>query len=124
MLTVNGSGTYPVTYTYVGGSGCSNSVTKNIVVESCLGIATVDAETAISIYPNPANDVLIAQSEGLANLRSVPMVFDITGKLMRVTFTQQADKITFNTGSLAAGVYLIKFNINGTVITKRFVKAD
>jgi len=124
VLTVNGSGTYPVTYTYVGGSGCSNSVTKNIVVESCLGIATVDAETAISIYPNPANDVLIAQSEGLANLRSAPMVFDITGKLMTVTFTQQADKITFNTGSLAAGVYLIKLNINGTVITKRFVKAD
>jgi hypothetical protein len=124
VLTVNSSGTYPVTYTYVAGDGCSNTVTKNIVVESCLSLATITAETEISIYPNPTSDVLIAESAALANLHNAPVVYDITGKQITVTFTQQADKITFNTGSLAAGVYLVKFNFSGTVITKRFVKAE
>ncbi len=124
VLTVSGSGTYPVTYTYVAGDGCSNTETKNIVVEACLGLQTVSAETEIAIYPNPTSDVLIAESAALANMHNAPMVYDITGKLVEVSFTQQANKITFSTGGLSAGIYLVKFNFSGTVITKRFVKAE
>ena len=124
VLTINGTGVYPVTYTYVAGDGCSNSVTKDLVVESCLDIEQINPEAAISIYPNPANDVVTAQADILANIRNTPLVYDITGKLIEVPFTQQADKVTFSTGNLASGMYLIRFNINGTLISKRFVKAD
>ena len=124
-LTVSGSGSYPVTYTYISDTdGCSNSVTKNLVVESCVGINEVTLEDAISIYPNPANNVLIAQADVFATSHAQPIVYDVTGKVTEVAFTLQADKITFNTGALTAGMYWIKFNVNGAVVSKRFVKVD
>lgn len=122
VLTISGSGTYPVTYSYVDTSGCSNSVTKNLVIESCLGIEPVASEPVISVYPNPANDIIIAQGDVLADGHITPLVYDMMGKLMELPFLRQADKLSFNTSKLAAGMYLIKFNINGKVISKHFVK--
>jgi hypothetical protein len=124
VLTVNGSGNYPVTYTYTDSGGCITSVTKNLLVESCLGIEQITEESSISVFPNPANDVITAQADAFAGNRVAPVVYDMMGKSVIVPFSQQADKITFNTGKLAAGVYLIKFNINGIWVSKHFVKAD
>ena len=94
------------------------------MVESCVGINEVTLEDAISIYPNPANNVLIAQADVFATSHAQPIVYDVTGKVTEVAFTLQADKITFNTGALTAGMYWIKFNVNGAVVSKRFVKVD
>ena len=125
VLTVSGSaGPYPVTYTYIDSAGCSNTVTKNLMVETCLGIDEITLENAISLYPNPATNVVIAQADIFDGLHNAPVILDIAGKSMPVPFTRNADKITFNTSSLASGFYLIKFNINGTAVSKRFVKAD
>ena len=124
VLTLHGNGTYPVTYSYVDSTGCSNTITKNLLVESCLGIENLSAESAIFIYPNPAIDIVIAQGDKLTDGSIAPMVCDIMGKSITVPYSRQADKITFNTRSLAAGMYLIKFSINGVVVSKHFVKAE
>ena len=94
------------------------------MVESCVGINEIALEDAISIYPNPANTIVIAQAGAFANNHIQPVVYDITGKVIEVTFILEADKITFNTGALNAGKYWIKFNVNGSVVSKRFVKVD
>jgi hypothetical protein len=125
VLTVSASGgTYPVTYAYTDSTGCTSSITKNLVVESCLGIRELSIESAIFIYPNPANNIVTAQADVFANSRTLPAVYDIMGKSVMVPFTQQTNKFTFNTSNLAAGVYFIKFNINGTIVSKHFVKAE
>ena len=124
VLTVSGSGTYPVTYTYIDNYGCSSAVTKSLLVESCLGIDEVMLEESISLYPNPANNMIIAKAGIFANSNTLPVVCDITGKVAEVGYNLQADKITFNTSGLAAGMYFIKFNVNGTTVSKRFVKAE
>ena len=124
VLTVNGSAAYPVTYLYTDSNGCSNTLTKNIVINSCLGIEPVIAKYQIAIYPNPVNEVVIAQADVFANGHVVAMVYDIMGQCLTVPFIHQADKITFNTANLTAGMYLIKLNINGILLSRHFIKAD
>jgi len=125
VLTVSASGgTYPVTYAYTDSAGCTASITKNLIVESCLGIQQLTMEAAIFIYPNPANNMVTAEADIFANGHTAPVVYNMMGKAVMVPFIQQANKFNFNTESLATGVYLIKFNIGGNIVTKHFVKAD
>ena len=124
VLSVSGSGTYPVTYTYTDSAGCSSSLTKNLLVESCLGIEQLYQESSISVYPNPANDLITAQADAFTANHVIPVVYDMMGKQVTVPYNQQADKITLHTDNLPAGVYLIKFNIKGILVSKHFVKAE
>ncbi len=124
VLSVTGTGVYPVTYTITGQNNCNSSITKNLVVETCLGINEPGEESIIDIYPNPANNMLVAQLQS-TKLTGVKFeLYNIQGQAITIPFVQQADKIIFDTNNLEAGIYLIKFNINGKVTTRRFVRAD
>lgn len=124
VLALNGSGTYPVTYSYVDSAGCRSTLTKNLVVESCLGVLDINDGNYINVYPNPVSNSLTAQAEGFADLRINPLVYDLMGRVMEIPLVHQHDRFVFNTQSLAAGVYILRFNINGVLVSKRFFRVD
>lgn len=77
------------------------------------------------IYPNPATDNVHILSEVINNDLITPVVYDITGKAVNVTFNRENNNNTvLNTKNLAPGAYLIKFTVNGEQVVKRFVKGE
>ncbi|MBN4051282.1 LamG domain-containing protein [bacterium AH-315-M05] len=48
-----GLGTHVIGYYYTDGNGCMDSVSQNVTVNNCTGIADIDFINSINIYPNP-----------------------------------------------------------------------
>ncbi len=113
-----------VTYTYTGPNNCSNTASESIVVETCNGINSLQAENEILLYPNPAAESITLASEQFSGIKVSPIVYDVTGNLVLLTYNLDGDKIKINTSELSAGAYLVRVNVNGTPVTKRFIKVE
>ena len=112
------SGFYNVVVTDANGCADTTSV-LNVV----LGLNDLSIESSLLLYPNPASDLLIAES-GLFDVNTIiPMFYDVAGKLVTVPFIRQTNKFIFNTNTLSPGMYSIRFNINNYSFSKKFVKA-
>lgn len=104
------------TYNYIVGVKCNGEYISAdmaelvITVVNCDNVQEIDA-AAISLYPNPATDVL--NVEGIRNVKII--VSDINGKQVLSEVLRNG---TIDISTLALGVYTI--DINGA--KKRFVK--
>lgn len=99
-----GLGSYPITYTVANSFGCLASATNTMIVISCVGIEEVGNDLMLNLFPNPAIDKIIIQSEKF--IRKLE-IFDFTGKLV---FTQH-EKIsgqTIDLTSFVNGMYFFK----------------
>ena len=111
--TITVSPTVTTTYTVTGTNACttaSTSITQ--YVSTCTGIDEyIDAE-AISMYPNPASEVLsIAIPAYLAAESTIVEVTDALGKLvMKETLSHDVNSL--NITSLGGGIYFIKVITN------------
>jgi len=73
----------------------------------------------VSIYPNPAKDYIQINTNNL-NIETCEIV-DINGKTIRHQ-TINTSKFKIKVADLPKGIYLLKFNTNNGIITKRIVK--
>jgi len=89
-------------------------ITKDVVQP--VGIPTITSSN-IKIYPNPATDVLIIEN-GELKIENVA-IFDIIGK--KVSSFQHSTNI-INVSMLPHGIYLVKFETDSGVVTRKFVK--
>jgi hypothetical protein len=86
-----------------------------------------EGEVSISLYPNPASDVLNLQVSVPANLQTGQQLiscYDLNGALLfqqplAATGSQQR---ALDVSQLQAGIYLLRWYDGERVITKRFVK--
>lgn len=118
-----GVGSHLVTYTYTDSLGCANSTSKAFVVVVA-GIKEIQLASSFVLYPNPANDKLILQSDIFNAADITPVIYDLTGKSIITSFQKQGNRLTFNINQLTSGIYWVKFNINGTLVSKKFVKGE
>jgi len=114
----------------------SNSLARNAIAQylitSNLGVVYLDniyfyrAGTAsvednlfnVSLYPNPANNRLNISA---ANTIQNAEIYNVLGKkVMNVTINKTSESIDIS--NLASGVYMIKYNIENTVGTAKFIK--
>ena len=89
----------------------------SIVFDNTLGSADFgNTKNTISLYPNPANDVLnISSSNSITKIE----VFDMQGR--NVASNNNASNV--NVAALGKGVYIVKVvQENGSVIAKQFIK--
>ncbi|MBL0341107.1 MAG: YHYH protein [Bacteroidetes bacterium] len=94
-----------------------------VYVPSSSGISVNDSEKInISIFPNPATELVAIQYNGL-NLENIYIsLFDIAGKLIKETIIYQGSTIAFfDTKTLYSGEYLIKLKKGGEVVTKKLL---
>ncbi len=120
--TVAGAGTHMITYTYVHPvTGCSASQIQYIAVGG-LGIdETMAAIAAISLFPNPTEQVLYLNNVDTKELKRVRIV-DVMGQTMYTTSTI-TEAMSIDVSSLAPGTYFISFtNADGFAQGKKFVK--
>ena len=78
-------------------------------------------QSSISLYPNPANDVVNVQcTMNNVQVKAVE-VFDVYGKLIN-TVNIVDNPIRVNVAGLAAGMYFVRVNTDEGTVTKSFVK--
>ncbi len=79
-------------------------------------------ENSITVFPNPASDMIAVQMENLVTEDIVANLFDITGRLIYSTKIYQGSTMAyFNTQTLYNGDYFIQIISNSTVVTKKVV---
>ncbi len=74
----SGAGTFPITYSYTDGNGCSGTAQSSIVVDQCLSLSEQDKEQ-ILVYPNPTSGIVILVSD--VEYQSVEVI-DAAGRMV------------------------------------------
>ena len=91
---------------------------QTLVAAAPTGISTVEASAQVSLYPNPANDMVNIICP--ASVSSKYEIMDITGNiLIRGNVTNEPLQI--NTSRLAAGIYIVNIIDNENVSTRKLV---
>ena len=101
-------------------SGCQNRDVITINVSACTGINEVDDINALTIYPNPANEILNVELENLNETATVSII----NALGEIIFIEKAtaNNTTLNTSNLTNGIYFIKVESKNGSAIKKFIK--
>ncbi len=83
----------------------------NLTYSTVINVPEITEKT-ISVYPNPATD-LITISEEVENV----FIYDLSGRIISVS-----DKNIINISDLQTGTYIIKIKNNNAVKTSKFIK--
>jgi hypothetical protein len=79
-------------------------------------------ETNISIFPNPASDLIAIQVKGLVKTKLTVELYDVTGKKVRVQTILRGQTIgCFDTQSLYEGTYILKITNGDSVKIEKVV---
>ncbi len=116
----------PDTYTLVvtDALGCTETFTFTVGADFGLGIDENDLSSRVSLYPNPTSDVIninIELSQKKADLNMT--VFDMLGRKVYEIHgaVDKAYQHTIDVKDWASGQYMVRFDIEGTLVTKKFV---
>jgi hypothetical protein len=95
---------------------------KSWLKKTTTAVAESTAQPTITIYPNPATDLVTLWFENKQNGKVNYAVYTAEGKLVSVPFViNSQNKLTLNFQGNAAGAYFVKLSIGGTEYTKRLV---
>ena len=86
---------------------------------SALGIEDMSDSYGITVYPNPASDLLNISSQK-DRIDSVSLT-DAAGRTV-LTNKVSAENGTLNIGHLPKGVYILKIQLDGKTVTKKIIK--
>jgi len=116
--TYAGAGSYNVCLIVVNNNGCIDSVCRAVIIPESFDIATNEANDAtISIYPNPANNILnLRSTEAIDQLR----ILDLNGRTIDM-MSSGIDQSTISTSELDNGIYILEITIGKNIIQKRFI---
>ncbi len=117
-----------IKYQYCKGSDCDTQRTskEEIVAEKpeILDDPSLNLEESFRIYPNPSTDIIYANwiIEGNPDLIGVE-ILDISGKILKLSFSKTSQGTQILLTELAKGVYFIKFSFdNSSQITRKILK--
>lgn len=88
-----------------------------------VSIANITKNSSLSLYPNPANDLLYISPRFNINKASYSVsVYDITGKKLAINYELDGDKVEVNISHIPHGVYHIVFKDKDKYESTNFVK--
>lgn len=115
LLTAVTSGTVTVKATANDGSTV-NGTTVITISNLVTGLSNSALNDKFSIYPNPANEELNIESQGL-KIESISII-DIKGNTVKVILSDD----NIDVSDLAKGAYILQIKYDNNVINKHFVK--
>ena len=117
---VSNTGTFTISYNYTDMLGCSATDTKTVDVSLCTGITEL-ANTNISVFPNPANNVInIVMNASLINNTTIEL-YDAIGKLVIIEKALNVHT-TISISNLAKGIYTLRVLSEGQQVSRRVIK--
>ena len=75
--------------------------------------------SAISIYPNPADDFLIVKILEEGNGESTIELFDSQGRLIQSHIDKYPGTHTLEMSELKAGIYMVRISLDGKYLSSR-----
>jgi hypothetical protein len=78
-----------------------------------------------SLYPNPATENITMNYSLEESAKVQYVIYDLTGKKVQTESATRfpgAQQQRIDVNALQAGTYLLSVNVDGSLITKRFVK--
>lgn len=87
-----------------------------------LGTSTFDAFDTISIYPNPADNVLNIALGDRGNLPEAYSIYNNLGQLIAQKAISSTADLSINTSDLSSGIYFIRIEKESAVKTLKFLK--
>lgn len=97
---------------------CSTAWAK-IYVSPTVGINELDEAIVVSLFPNPATDVLTLNSSVAPEAISIT---DLSGQVVLNTNNALSSYNHLDVSALAPGMYLVNLKVNGNTQTLRFIK--
>jgi PKD repeat protein len=96
-----GVGSKTITYTYSNVQGCSNTASKQILVDQCLGLENEEGNF-LSVFPNPTREnVHISSSIAITSV----LITDNVGRIVQAINNINATDLTIDLSNLATGSY-------------------
>jgi hypothetical protein len=118
--SISGSGAFTVSYYYTDVNGCSNSATQPVNVSLCTGIIEA-TNLEISIYPNPAKDLIYVTLPTDEFNNTAIELYDAIGKLILVeNVVSKTTLVSLN--NLAKGIYTVRVISEKAHTTTRIIK--
>ena len=119
FIVHNHFGPDTITYT-VTTNGCSTNATNILLAEVCEGVDKINADNLFTIYPNPAKDYVIVETD-LSAIGGWLQLTDVTGRIISKLKIENA-KFRIATNNLTGGVYFITLNNSaGKIATRKLV---
>jgi hypothetical protein len=102
-----------------------NAIMIRLVDEASAGVEENALESNLSVFPNPASDVATVTFEVAGAENATVNVTDLAGKTVATVAVSSLltgkNSVEINTTEMAAGVYTVALEVNGTVATKKLV---
>lgn len=95
----------------------TNGIADYLEDNSAAGITDVILQKSISLYPNPASDVLNIENRTDKEITGVS-VYAVNGVLVK----QSSAAGALNVSDLQSGVYIVKVQVNDQVLNYKFIK--
>lgn len=96
-----------------------NFVARASATDTLGAISNEMSSATISVYPNPANDIVTISSSDIA-LNNVEMT-DLNGRVVKNLNLGGVSNSEISISDLATGIYLLKINSNNDTITKKLI---
>jgi lysyl endopeptidase len=115
-ITGLAAGNYNVQVT--DGNGCV--VSESILVSTNTGVEEQSIEALVSVYPNPAKDMITVELPAGKNA-DVFELFNVIGSRIDTFSVAGKQKFSVDLKTFAKGVYFLRMNVDGQLITKKII---
>ena len=125
FFPATGVGSYTVTYDYVDGNGCSNTVSQTVSVNLCTGIEEVGLNRGFEVFPNPNTGIFTMKLDAYGRGMITLTISDILGREIytdKFNSSKSSFEKQLNLSEFPAGVYTLKLETDKGVLTRKMIK--
>lgn len=110
-----------VTVTATDASGNAATCTFDITVLSSLSVDDLTLNDVISIYPNPASELITLTNTGNETITQI-RISDMNGRVMQTITNNSLPQRQINISSYASGIYFVRIETATASTVKRIIK--
>lgn len=95
---------------------------SSLACQAPLGTSTFDVLEMVSVYPNPANDILNISLGATSDLPEAYSIYNNLGQLIAQKAISSTTDLSINTSDLSSGIYFIRIEKESATKTLKFLK--